>query len=213
MRIPPVTLALLFALGVAFILQYLARDAVIPLMLWPLGEHPLGVGADGQVVVAAFRPWQLVTYAFLHGNFAHLFFNAFALYQFGTPVEHAWGSRRYAIYLLTCVVGAGLMQLAVSYLVPGDVHPVVGASGGIFALLLAYAVLFPNNRLMLLFPPIPMRARTAVIVFGVLELVLGFSGAQPGVAHFVHLGGLLFGWLLIRYWRGKPPRGRTGTFA
>src|SRR5690606_27283557 len=86
-------------------------------------------------------------------------------------------------------------------------YPTIGASGGVFGLLLAYGMLFPNQRVMLLFPPIPMKARTFVIVFGVIELMLGITGWQPGVAHFAHLGGMLFGWLVIRYWRGQPPFG------
>lgn len=86
-----------------------------------------------------------------------------------------------------------------------DPYPTIGASGGVFGLLLAYGMLFPNQRVMLLFPPIPMKARTLVIVYGLFEFGLGVSGLQPGVAHFAHLGGMLFGWLLIRYWRGQPP--------
>ena len=92
----------------------------------------------------------------------------------------------------------------------GAAYPTVGASGGVFGLLLAYGMLFPNQRMMLLFPPIPMKARTFVILFGITELVLGFTGWQPGAAHFAHLGGMLFGWLVIRYWRGQPPFGRRG---
>lgn len=88
-----------------------------------------------------------------------------------------------------------------------DPYPAIGASGGVFGLLLAYGMLFPNQRVMLLFPPIPMKARTLVILYGVFELSLGLTGLQPGVAHFAHLGGMLFGWLLIRYWRGQPPFG------
>jgi membrane associated rhomboid family serine protease len=89
-------------------------------------------------------------------------------------------------------------------------YPTIGASGAIFGLLLAYGMLFPNQRVMLLIPPIPMRARTLVIVYGVFELFVGFTGLQPGVAHFAHVGGMLFGWLMIRYWRGQPPFGRRG---
>jgi membrane associated rhomboid family serine protease len=95
-------------------------------------------------------------------------------------------------------------------LLTGAVYPTVGASGALFGLLLAFGMLFPNRQIMLLIPPIPMKARTLVIVYGAIELLLGFSGWQPGVAHFAHLGGMLFGWLLIRYWRGQPPFGKSG---
>ena len=108
------------------------------------------------------------------------------------------------------MAGAGLCQLLVTSWMAastGDVGSTVGASGGVFGLLLAYGMLFPNQRVMLLIPPIPMRARTLVILYGLFELMLGFTGLQPGVAHFAHLGGMLFGWLLIRYWRGQPPFG------
>lgn len=208
-NIPPVTKALLIANGVVFLLQQLLGDAVFAaFMLWPLGgdANPFGPSM-------AFLPWQLVTYAFLHGSFAHVGFNMLALLMFGAPLEYTWGQRRFLAYFLACVVGAGLCQLAVgSWAVAqgGGAYPTVGASGGVFGLLLAYGMLFPNQRVMLLIPPIPMRARTLVIVYGAIELLLGFTGLQPGVAHFAHLGGMLFGWLLIRYWRGQPPFGRGG---
>ena len=130
-----------------------------------------------------------------------------------TPDAHLGeaGERRFLTYYLVCVVGAAICQLVVGWWAVSQgtpAYPTIGASGGVFGLLLAYGMLFPNQRVMLLFPPIPMKARTFVIVFGVMELVLGFTGWQPGVAHFAHLGGMLFGWLVIRYWRGQPPFGR-----
>ena len=208
-NLPPVTKALLIANGVVFLLQQLLGDpAFAAFMLWPLGG-----GTDPFGPSTMFLPWQLVTYAFLHGSFAHVGFNMLALLMFGAPLEYTWGQRRFLSYFLVCVVGAGLCQLAVgSWAVAqgGGAYPTVGASGGIFGLLLAYGMLFPNQRVMLLIPPIPMKARTLVIVYGAIELLLGFSGLQPGVAHFAHLGGMFFGWLLIRYWRGQPPFGRGG---
>ncbi len=156
-------------------------------------------------------PWQLVTYAFLHGDIAHLLFNMLALLMFGAPVEHTWGQKRFLTFYAVCVVGAALCQLAVGAWTMsqgGPAYPTLGASGGVFGLLLAYGMLFPHQRVMLLIPPIPMKARTLVIVYGAIALLLGFTGLQPGVAHFAHLGGMLFGWLLIRYWRGHPPFGR-----
>lgn len=213
MRIPPVTLALLWTLGIAFALQSWVggsiegQIALLPLSLWPLGEHPLGIGPDGQMVVARFYPWQLLTYAFLHADLGHLFFNALGIVQFGMAVEKAWGSRRFAIYFLACVAGAGILQLAVAALRPAvDAHPVIGASGGVYALLLAFAVTFPQARMMLLIPPIPVRARTLVIVFGAISLAYGVSGSRDGIAHVVHLGGLVIGWLLIKVWKFGPPK-------
>ena len=195
-NLPPVTRALLIANGVAFLLQLvLEYTALGPLMLWPLG--------------AGFMPWQLVTYAFLHGDIAHLLFNMLALLMFGAPVEHTWGEKRFLTFYAVCVVGAALCQLAVGAWTMsqgGQAYPTLGASGGVFGLLLAYGMLFPHQRVMLLIPPIPMKARTLVIVYGAIALLLGFTGLQPGVAHFAHLGGMLGAWLMINYWRGSRRR-------
>lgn len=211
-NLPPVTKALIIANGLVFVMQKLLGDPTFaPFMLWPLGESGFDPFSPGQ----SFLPWQLVTYAFLHdtNGFFHLLFNMLALLMFGAPLEHTWGHRRFATYFFVCVVGAGLCQLLVgswNVMQGGNAYPTVGASGGVFGLLLAYGMLFPNQRVMLLIPPIPMKARTLVIVYGAIELLLGATGLQPGVAHFAHLGGMLFGWLLIRYWRGQPPFGRSG---
>jgi len=206
-RLPPVTKALLIINAVLFLLQqpFLLGDRFFaPFMLQPL-QDDLGMVSVG----GGFQIWQLLTYGFLHGSFGHLFFNMLAVFMFGAALEQTWGEKRFLTYYLVCVVGAGLCQLLVGSLLQNPAT-VLGASGGVFGLLLAYGMLFPNQRVMLLFPPIPMKARTFVILFGVGELVLGATGWQPGVAHFAHLGGMLFGWLLIRYWRGQPPFGRGG---
>ena len=209
-NLPPVTKALLIANGLVFLLQQLLGDAnFFAFMLWPLSD----TGIDALGAAPGFLPWQLLTYGFLHGSFAHVAFNMLALVMFGAPLEYTWGNKRFLIYYMVCVAGAGLIQLAVaSWMVQqgGDAYPTIGASGGVFGLLLAYGMLFPNQRVMLLIPPIPMKARTLVIVYGAIELLLGATGIQPGVAHFAHLGGMLFGWLLIRYWRGQPPFGKSG---
>ena len=209
-NLPPVTKALLIANGLVFLLQQLLGDAnFIPFMLWPLADG----GIDASGAAPSFLPWQLLTYGFLHGSFMHVAFNMLALVMFGAPLEYTWGNKRFLAYYLVCVAGAGVCQLLVgAWAVQqgGDVYPTIGASGGVFGLLLAYGMLFPNQRVMLLIPPIPMKARTLVIVYGAIELFLGASGFQPGVAHFAHLGGMLFGWMLIRYWRGQPPFGRGG---
>ncbi len=206
-NLPRATKALLIANIVGFALQWLLGDGrLIGLMLWPLGDGSY----DPAGMAPAFMPWQLLSYAFLHGGFMHLAFNMLALAMFGAPLEYTWGERRYLAYYLVCVLGAGVCQLLVgSWALSNGIapYPTIGASGGVFGLLLAYGMLFPNQRVMLLIPPIPMKARTLVIVYGLFELGVGLTGLQPGVAHFAHLGGMLFGWLLIRYWRGQPPFG------
>lgn len=204
-NLPPVTKALLIANGLVFVLQWIMGDvALAQFMLWPPGS-----GDD--LYSIGFMPWQLLTYGFMHGSFPHLLFNMLALVMFGAPLEHVWGDRRYLTYYTVCIVGAALCQIGVGMwaMSQGEqAYPTVGASGGIFGLLLAYGMLFPHQRVMLLIPPVPMKARTLVIVYGAIELLLGITNAMPGVAHFAHLGGMLFGWLLIRYWRGQPPFGR-----
>lgn len=208
MRLPPATTGLLWAMGIGFLLQMVLSPEIIDLfMLWPLGEYGDGFGSDGAPHSVGFLPWQIITYAFLHGGFPHLFFNAFALYMFGSSLEMTWGRNRFLTYYFVCVAGAGLIQLIVvtSGITGQGIYPTIGASGGVFGLLLAYGMLFPNRELMLLIPPIPMKARTFVIVFGAIELLLGVFNTASGIAHFAHLGGMLFGWLLIRYWRGQTP--------
>jgi len=196
---PPVTTSLIVANVAMFLLSTSIGDMLAPLALWPFGAARFtGVG---------FAPWQLVTYAFLHGSMLHLLFNMFALYMFGGAIEQVFGSRRYLAYYLVCVVSAALTQLLVA-MMTGGFYPTVGASGGVFGLLLAYGLYFPNNRVMLLFPPIPMPARVFVALYAVLELVMGIAGAQSGVAHFAHLGGMVGGYLMLRYWRGGGPTWR-----
>lgn len=152
-------------------------------------------------------PWQLLTYGFLHNtdNLTHILFNMFALWMFGRDLERIMGAQRFLTYYLTCVIGAGLVQLLVAGFT-GVPTMTVGASGGVFGILLAFAMAFPNRIIMLIFPPIPMPAKYFVFFYGLLELYLGVSGSSPGVAHFAHLGGMFFGYLLLRYWRTQ--RGR-----
>ncbi|MEP6678736.1 MAG: rhomboid family intramembrane serine protease [Betaproteobacteria bacterium] len=197
---PPVTTALIVANVAIFLLQSLLPGLAVPFALWPLGASAV----DPRI---GFAPWQLVSYAFLHGGLTHLAFNMFAIYMFGSAVEQVFGGRRYLVYFAVCVVAAALTQLAVAAYT-GGIYPTVGASGGVFGLLLAYAIYFPNNRVMLIFPPIPMPARVFVILYAVLELVLGVTNTQAGVAHFAHLGGLAGGWLMLRFWKGAAPRYR-----
>jgi membrane associated rhomboid family serine protease len=190
--IPPVTRNLMLICTAVFCLQLFVPLLDAFFALWP--------AASGR-----FLPWQVVTYAFLHGGMGHLFFNMLGLWMFGSELERLWGPKRYLQFLLAGVLAAAVAQLLITFLA-GSRYPTVGASGGLFALLLAFGMLFPNRVIMPLFPPIPMKARTFVIVFGALELGLGLMGSS-GVAHFAHLGGMVGGWLMIRYWRRMPPFG------
>jgi membrane associated rhomboid family serine protease len=174
------------------------------LALWPLQSSHLAVAASQE---HPFRLWQLLTYAFLHGSPMHLLLNMYGLWLFGSRMERVWGSPAFGQYYFICVVGAGLVQLVIATLgaAKGAAYPTVGASGGIFGLLLAFGLTFPNERLMLLFPPVVLRAKWFVLIYGLIELWSGFTGTAAGVAHFAHLGGMLFGYLVLRYWRHHPP--------
>jgi len=209
MQLPNVTRALLIANVLVFIAQQMSGELwlLAHYALWPVGPHHLERLSHGEVVEVGFAPWQLLTYAFLHGDFAHIAFNMLALWMFGGPVENALGARRYLVFYVVCVLGAALAQLAtIALFQPEDFYPTLGASGGVFGLLLAYAVLYPQARVMLFFVPVPVPARIAVVGYMVIELVLGVTGTQAGVAHFAHLGGALVGFALIQYWRMQRRR-------
>ena len=198
-RIPPITRALLIANVAVFLLQMLTGDLLVrPFALWPTASPQFPSAPS-------FEIWQLVSYGFLHGDMFHLFFNMLGLWMFGSELERLWGRNRYLQMLLASVVAAALVQLVFT-LMTGSRAPTVGASGALFGLLLSFGMLFPNRIIMPLFPPIPMKARTFVMVFGGLELLFGLSGAS-GVAHFAHLGGMLGAWLMISWWRGRLPFG------
>ncbi|HET9033458.1 MAG TPA: rhomboid family intramembrane serine protease [Dokdonella sp.] len=199
---PPVTRALLIANIAIYLIQQLFPDPmIIHFALWPIGTDVLT--QDGSHV--SFQIWQLLSYGFLHGSFTHLLFNMFALWMFGGAIEQLFGSRPFAIYYLVCVVGAAIAQLIVVHYFTGGIYPTLGASGGVFGLLLAFGMMFPHQRIMLLFPPIPMPAWLFVTGYGAIELFLGVTGSQAGVAHFAHLGGMAAGFVLIQYWRGRLP--------
>lgn len=194
----------------------------------------------------AFGAWQLVTYMFLHGNFAHLFFNMFALLMFGGIIEYTLGCKRFLVYYLSCGIGAAFVQLGIYALMLITYHnmfspeefrmivdqgframqnnqifadptlahvaslvntPVVGASGAIYGVLLAFGMLYPNRELYIMFVPVPIKAKWMVLVYFILELALGIGSANDGVAHFAHLGGMIFGFALLWYWKKK------GTFS
>ena len=195
---PAFTQALIIANVVVYLLDVQMGHALIQwFALWP------GDGA-GLASLPILTPWQLVTYSFLHGSLTHLAFNMFALWMFGGELERVWGVRRVAMAYFASVVCGGVAQLFVSSLFGPGGGPVVGASAGVFGILLAYALVFPNRTIVPLFPPIPMPARIFVLLYAGLELVLGVTGTQAGVAHFAHLGGLLGGWLVYKYGRSRP---------
>lgn len=195
---PPVIKNLLIINGLVFLAQLVINFGLFVgwFGLWPFGN--------------GFRVYQLVTYSFLHGGISHILFNMFALWMFGAQIENTWGSRRFAIYYFACVIGAGFVQLAATYF-SGAVWPTIGASGGVFGILLAFGMMFPEQRIMLLFPPIPMKAKYFVIGYGILELFFATTDLQPGVANLAHLGGMAAGFLMIMYWRGRlPVKPRSG---
>jgi len=172
--------------------------------LWP-------ILSSGSIVYAQqishFQIWQLITYSFLHGGILHLALNMYALWLFGSRMEYVWGEKAFAIYYFVCVIGAGVVQLIIATYAAkqGGIYPTIGASGGVFGLLLAFGMTFPNERLLLIFPPVILKAKWLVIIYGAIELWAGVTGTMAGVAHFAHLGGMLFGYILIRYWRRHPP--------
>jgi membrane associated rhomboid family serine protease len=200
-RVTPTNKAIILANVGVFIVQallggpYLVDGPMRYFVLWPLQS-------------GLFEPWQVLSYGFMHGGFAHIFFNMFAVYMFGSEVEQLFGAKRYLIYYLTCVVGAALMHLIVVTTANLPPYPTLGASGGVFGLLLAFGMAYPNRKLMLIFPPIPMPAWLFVTLYGVLELYLGVTRTMSGVAHFAHLGGMATGFVLIRYWRAQRRRPR-----
>jgi membrane associated rhomboid family serine protease len=151
--------------------------------LWPIDSGRFGV-------------WQLVTYMFLHVGFGHIFFNLFALWMFGQAIENFWGTNRFVIYYFLTGIGAALLHM----LIGGGGAPTLGASGAVYGILLAFGMMFPERPIMLLIPPIPIKAKYFVAIFGAIELISGLTRANSGIAHFAHLGGMLVGFILIKYW-------------
>ena len=193
---------LLIVNALIFLLEMYFADLLISkFALWPIESSLEGFNFQRP----GFQIQQLVTYAFLHGNLIHLILNMYALWLFGSRIENLWGSKAFAIYYFVCVIGAALIQLFVSSQDQNH-YPTIGASGGVFGVLLAFGMFFPHERLMLIFPPIPIQARTFVIMYGIIELWFGVTGTAQGIAHFAHLGGMLFGFLLIQYWKRNPPK-------
>lgn len=170
-----------------------------------------------------FRPWQFITHMFMHGGFWHIFFNMYTLWMFGSVLERSWGWKKFLLFYFVSGLGAALLHTGVQ-LIEAHIYmsrladglqeaayslgmlyatPTVGASGAIYGLLLGFGMLYPDSRLMLLFPPIPLKAKWFVIIFAVIELLTGIFSRYGGIAHFAHLGGMLFGWLLIMFWKRR----------
>lgn len=180
----------------AYLLQMLLGQGLYAwFALWP-GDWLAG----GSLTVASL--WQLLSYSFLHGSLAHLGFNMFALWMFGSAVESAWGARGMAQVYFTSVVTGALAHIVVGAALIHSNAPVVGASAGVFGVLLTFALLFPQRRIVLLIPPIPLPARVFVALYAAIELLLGVTGSVTGVAHFAHLGGLA-GAGAVYLWRRK----------
>lgn len=162
-----------------------------------------------------FKPWQILTHMFMHGGFWHIFFNMYSLLMFGSILERSLGPKKFLIFYFVTGLGAVALHTGVEwmqarvFIANGAAQayqrllmtPTLGASGAIYGVLIGFAMLYPQARLTLIFPPIPMTAKWLVIIFAAIELFSGINGIQESVAHFAHLGGMLFGWLLIRWWR------------
>ena len=208
---PPVVKNLVILNSIMLLITFLTGDFMYEKFALFYFESPL------------FKPYQLVTHMFMHGNFVHLFFNMYSLVIFGIVLEQVWGSKKFFIYYMVTGLGAAALHSLVLWLEVSSLEgayqagnmmaatgienlmrtPTVGASGAVYGVLLAYGMLFPNNVLQLLFPPVALKAKWFVLIFGAIELFLGISNTGSNIAHFAHLGGMLFGYFLIIYWKKK----------
>lgn len=192
--IPPVTRNVLIAIVVMFVAENLLQ-AVTQNGVYIIHRYfPLF-----PIQSEYFYPWQLITYALLHGNLMHLFFNGFAIWMFGSQIEHYWGEKRYAIFIIACILGSGLANALLSP------YPAIGISGAVYGLLIAYGMMWPNHTIMLVLPPIPIKAKYFVMIIAGMSVYSSLTAQQDGIAHLAHLGGAVTGFLLIQYWRKKPP--------
>ncbi len=221
---PPVIKNLLIVNLLVYLAQIVAMTtnagglAVVlnAMALYPPGSGEIGSSIFGgrNVPIPGFWPWQMVTYSVLHsvGSFSHILFNMFALWMFGMQLENTWGSKRFALYYFVCVIGAAIVQMIVMY---GSSVPTLGASGGVFGVLLAFGMMFPNQQIFLFPIPFPVKAKYFVAGYGLIELYSGVAGTMDGVAHFAHLGGMFFGFGLLLYWMGRlpfKPKSQGSTF-
>ncbi len=193
--IPPAIKTIIMINVAVFLMQMTPLgQALTPIgALWPIGsKNPEGIG---------FQLWQPFTYMFLHGSFQHLFFNMFALWIFGAEIENYWGTRHFTTYYFICGVGAALINLMATI---GDPYPTVGASGAIYGVLLAFGMMFPNRYIFIYFL-LPIKAKYFVAIYACIEFISGLGsqamGSGSNIAHFAHLGGMLFGFVFITYKR------------
>jgi membrane associated rhomboid family serine protease len=203
-KLTPVVRALLFTNLIVYGLQRFTGFG--PLFLYEFALWP--IGPSHRVESAPFEPWQIVTYAFLHDpqTWAHIFGNMLALYMFGPDSEQLLGSRRFAFYYFACVIGAALTQVFVMHALYPSPYPTLGASGGIFGILLLFGMAYPHRKIIFLYFPVPISAWIFVTLYGLAELWQGVFGSSEGIAHFAHLGGMATGFALIMYWRIRSRR-------
>lgn len=208
-RIPPVVKNLIILNVMMFLITLLTGNFMYEKFSLFYFQSPL------------FKPYQIITHMFMHGGFFHILFNMYTLFIFGSVLENVWGGKKFLLYYLVTGVGAAIIHSLVMYIEASSLTqameagnflaqekmfalmrtPTVGASGAIYGLLLAYGMLFPNNVMQLLFPPVALKAKYFVLIFGALELFLGLSNTGSDIAHFAHLGGMIFGYFLIIYWK------------
>lgn len=193
-RTPPVVKNLIIANTLIFLARWLLPQAAI------IADRFFALYWFGSPL---FHSYQYITYMFLHGGFGHLFFNMFALWMFGRTLEYELGSRRFIIYYLVCGVGAALIQMLVAWLTGELGIVLIGASGAVMGVLLAFGVMHPNEVLIMFPIPVPVKAKWFVIGYAALELFYGATGRAAGIAHFAHVGGMLWGYLLLLYWKRK----------
>jgi membrane associated rhomboid family serine protease len=206
-QLPFATRGIAIVIVLAFVAQQVWPGQMLAWFgLWP-DIGPILVERTPQgPILARFEPWQFLSHGFLHGGFAHLLLNGLALVMFGAVLERAWGALRFSLFFVLCVIGGGLAQWWWTAAPTGnEVTVTLGASGGLFGVLGAFAIMFPRHRLMLIFPPIPMPAWLLVSLFVIASTVMGITGMVGGIAHFAHLGGIATGVLLYvlfaRRWR------------
>ena len=192
-NIPPALKHIIIINVIMFIATLLNEEFMLEhFALFPIGTY-------------FFRPWQLITHMFMHGGFFHIFFNMYTLFFFGIALERVWGSKKFLLYYFVTGLGAAACHLLVMYLQGVDYNlPTVGASGAVYGVLLGYGMLFPNNRITMIFPiQVTLKAKWFVLIFGAIELVTGIFDTTSGIAHFAHLGGMIFGVILILVWKKK----------